>query len=86
MKTFKCFAVLAAFLTIAAGCQKEPQENPDDNPGNEKQTYEIAVQESDLYSIDVPDSAKEGDEVTVSVTLKENAEVEIVSVKYNEEA
>lgn len=86
MKTFKCFAVLAAFLTIAAGCQKEPQENPDDNPGNEKQSYEITVQESDLYSMDVPDSALEGDEVTLSVTLKENAEVKIVSVKYNEEA
>lgn len=86
MKTFKCLAALAAFITVLSGCQKEPENKPGDNPGNEKISYEITVPESDQYTVAAPESATEGEEVSLTITVAEGTDIKIVSVKYNDES
>ena len=71
---------------------KEEQEQPGNNNGNEdgkedgkeepqEKTYSITGPNSEFYQVDFPESAKEGETVTVTVTPVEN--VNIVAVRYN---
>ena len=72
---------------------KEEQEQPENNNGNEdekedgkeepqEKTYSITLPTtSEFYQVDFPESAKEGETVTVTVTPVEN--VNIVAVRYN---
>ena len=69
---------------------KEEQEQPGNNNGNgnedgkeepQEKTYSITGPTSDFYQVDFPESAKEGETVTVTVTPVEN--VNIVAVRYN---
>ena len=69
---------------------KEEQEQPGNNNGNgnedgkeepQEKTYSITGPTSEFYQVDFPESAKEGETVTVTVTPVEN--VNIVAVRYN---
>ena len=71
---------------------KEEQEQPGNNNGNEdgkedgkeepqEKTYSITGPTSEFYQIEFPESAKEGETVTVTVTPVED--VNIVAVRYN---
>ena len=71
---------------------KEEQEQPGNNNGNEdgkedgkeepqEKTYSITGPNSEFYQVDFPESAKEGETVTVTVTPVED--VNIVAVRYN---
>ena len=71
---------------------KEEQEQPGNNNGNEdgkedgkeepqEKTYSITGPNSEFYQVDFPESAKEGETVTVTVTPVEG--VNIVAVRYN---
>ena len=71
---------------------KEEQEQPGNNNGNEdgkedgkeepqEKTYSITGPNSEFYQVDFPESAKEGETVTVTVTPIED--VNIVAVRYN---
>ena len=60
----------------------EGQEKPDDGKEDPKEpTYTITAQTSEFYSLEFPESAKEGEDVTVTVTPVEG--VTIVGVRYN---
>jgi hypothetical protein len=64
--------------------EKEEQQkpNPDDKDDPEAEEYEITLEsESKFYEVDFPETAKEGETVTVTVTPVEN--VTIVGVRYN---
>ena len=88
---------LAALMAVSCGKEqpdsgiihdpeKEEPENPKD-PDDPKDpedapTYTIELErESEFYQVDFPESAKEGETVTVTVTPVEN--VNIVAVRYN---
>lgn len=88
---------LAALMAVSCGKEqpdsgiihdpeKEEPENPKD-PDNPKDpedatTYTIELErESEFYQVDFPESAKEGETVTVTVTPVEK--VNIVAVRYN---
>ena len=81
-------AVLSAAL-MAFSCEKpdtpEPPQNEQEVPGTsdgkEEQSFSITAPESEFYQIEVPQTAKEGEDVTVTVTPVEN--VTIVAVRYN---
>ena len=94
LRLWQVTAVLAAAL-LAFSCekpetpepQKPPQENPD-TPGNndgkdepEEQTFDITGPTSEFYKVEFPESAKEGEDVTVTVIPV--ADVTIVGVRYN---
>lgn len=60
----------------------EGQEKPDDGKEDPKEpTFAITAQTSEFYEIEFPESAKEGEDVTVTVTPVEG--VTIVGVRYN---
>ena len=88
-------AILIAAL-LAFSCEKpdnpeppkEEQEQPGNNNGNEdgkeepqEKTYSIPGPTTEFYQVEFPESAKEGETVTVTVTPVEN--VNIVAVRYN---
>ena len=94
LRLWQVTAVLAAAL-LAFSCekpetpepQKPPQENPD-TPGNddgkdepEEQTFDITGPTSEFYKVEFPESAKEGEDVTVTVIPVDD--VTIVGVRYN---
>ena len=94
LRLWQVTAVLAAAL-LAFSCekpetpepQKPPQENPD-TPGNndgkdepDEQTFDITCPTSEFYKVEFPESAKEGEDVTVTVIPVDD--VTIVSVRYN---
>ena len=93
LRLWQLTAVLCAAL-LAFSCEKpdnpEPpkEEQPGNNNGNEdgkeepqEKTHSITGPTSDFYQVDFPESAKEGETVTVTVTPVEN--VNIVAVRYN---
>ena len=94
LRLWQVTAVLAAAL-LAFSCekpetpepQKPPQENPD-TPGNDdgkdepkEQTFDITGPTSEFYKVEFPESAKEGEDVTVTVIPVDD--VTIVGVRYN---
>lgn len=94
LRLWQVTAALAAAL-LAFSCekpetpepQKPPQENPD-TPGNddgkdepEEQTFDITGPTSEFYKVEFPESAKEGEDVTVTVIPVDD--VTIVGVRYN---
>lgn len=84
-RTWQMAAALAAAL-LAFSCEKpetpqNEQENPNNNTGTEGQAYDITAPASEFYEITCPESAKEGEDVTVTVTPAED--VTIVGVRYN---
>ena len=92
LRLWQLTAVLCAAL-LAFSCEKpdnpeppkEEQEQPGNNNGKEEpqeKTYRITLPTtSEFYQVDFPESAKEGETVTVTVTPVEN--VNIVAVRYN---
>ena len=79
VKIWQMIAVLSAAL-LAFSCEKpEAPEPPQEEP--ETPSYSITATESEFYKIDFPESAKEGEDVTVTVTPVDN--VTIVGVRYN---
>ena len=92
LRLWQLTAVLCAAL-LAFSCEKpdnpeppkEEQEKPGNNNGKEEpqeKTYGITLEAtSEFYQVDFPESAKEGETVTVTVTPVEN--VNIVAVRYN---
>lgn len=75
-------AVLIAAL-LAFSCEKpdnpEPPKEEQEEP--QEKTYSIEGPTSEFYQVDFPESAKEGETVTVTVTPVEK--VNIVAVRYN---
>ena len=79
VKIWQMIAVLSAAL-LAFSCEKpDTPEPPQEEP--ETPSYSITATESEFYKIDFPESAKEGEDVTVTVTPVDN--VTIVGVRYN---
>ena len=79
IKMWQMIAVLSAAL-LAFSCEKpDTPEPPQEEP--ETPSYSITATESEFYKIDFPESAKEGEDVTVTVTPVDN--VTIVGVRYN---
>ena len=79
IKMWQMIAVLSAAL-LAFSCEKpDTPEPPQEEP--ETPAYGITATESEFYNIDFPESAKEGEDVTVTVTPVDN--VTIVGVRYN---
>lgn len=79
VKIWQMIAVLSAAL-LAFSCEKpEAPEPPQDEP--ETPSYSITATESEFYKMEFPESAKEGEDVTVTVTPVDN--VTIVGVRYN---
>ena len=90
LRLWQLTAVLCAAL-LAFSCEKpdtpQPPQNEEQTPGNNEgqekpdPTYTITAQTSEFYSLEFPESAKEGEDVTVTVTPVEG--VTIVGVRYN---
>lgn len=79
IKIWQMIAVLSAAL-LAFSCEKpEVPEPPQEEP--ETPSYSITATESEFYKMEFPESAKEGEYVTVTVTPVDN--VTIVGVRYN---
>ena len=79
VKIWQMIAVLSAAL-LAFSCEKpEAPEPPQEEP--ETPSYSITATESEFYKMEFPESAKEGEDVTVTVTPVDN--VTIVGVRYN---
>ena len=79
IKMWQMIAVLSAAL-LAFSCEKpEAPEPPQEEP--ETPSYSITATESEFYKMEFPESAKEGEDVTVTVTPVDN--VTIVGVRYN---
>ena len=79
VKIWQMIAVLSAAL-LAFSCEKPEAPEP---PQEEQETpsYSITATESEFYKMEFPESAKEGEDVTVTVTPVDN--VTIVGVRYN---
>lgn len=77
MKTLKLFSLLAAMLVMAAGCREKENFS--------SLIYEITAESSEDYTVEVQENSRPGEEIPVVLTLREDAELKVLSVKFNGE-
>lgn len=81
MKTLNYLCALGVAFAMLSGCDKEPQGGDE-----QKKSYSITAEKSDQYEVEVADSAIEGDEVAVKVTVNDGLDLKVVSVSFNDDA
>lgn len=83
MKIFDLISILGVALVLPLSCAKDDLTDDSTNGKETPSVYEITVNESDGVTVEVQESAEEGSEVPVKVTVV-GEDLKVTSVKFND--